>query len=93
VGIGVRPSNDTIRPILAWCLILPAATEIKNHERGWNRFGCKRFFILPHATASAAATAMRSCYKTFMRPKWRRKLGDPMLMAEDGAPSLIFAME
>ncbi|MGH6819471.1 MAG: hypothetical protein ACREDU_01245, partial [Methylocella sp.] len=43
------PSNDTIRPILARYLILPAATEIENWEQGWNRFGCKRFFSLPHA--------------------------------------------
>jgi hypothetical protein len=48
---------------------------------------------LPHAKASAAGTATRLCYKTFMRTKWRCKVGVPMLMAEDGAPSLIFAME
>src|SRR5277367_44517 len=32
-------------------------------------------------------------YQTFMRTKWRCKLGVPILMAEDGVPSLIFAME
>jgi hypothetical protein len=45
-------------------------------------------FILP-----ARAASMSLPYKTFIRTKWRCKLGVPMLMAEDGAPSLIFAME
>jgi hypothetical protein len=48
----------------------------------------RAIFILP-----ARAASMRRPYKTFIRTKWRCKLGIPMLMAEDGAPSLIFAME
>jgi hypothetical protein len=39
------------------------------------------------------AAGVSQPYQTFMRPKWRCKLGVPILMAEDGAPSLIFAME
>jgi hypothetical protein len=46
----------------------------------------RAIFILP-----ARAASMSQPYKTFIRTKWRCKLGVPMLMAEDGA--LIFAME
>jgi hypothetical protein len=48
----------------------------------------RAIFISP----ARAAGMSRPC-KTFMRPKWRCKVGVPILMAEDGAPSLIFAME
>jgi|HubBroStandDraft_6_1064221.scaffolds.fasta_scaffold345772_2 hypothetical protein len=48
----------------------------------------RAIFILP-----ARAASMSQPYKTFMRTKWRCKLGVPMLIAEDGVPSLIFAME
>jgi hypothetical protein len=48
----------------------------------------RAIFILP-----ARAASMSQPYKTFIRTKWRCKLRVPMLVAEDGAPSLIFAME
>jgi hypothetical protein len=50
--------------------------------------GFAPLYILP-----ARAAGVRQPYQIFMRLKWRCKLGVPMLMAEDGAPSLIFAME
>jgi hypothetical protein len=36
-----------------------------------------------HFSRTRAASVSQP-YKTFMRPKWRCKLGIPMLMAEDG---------
>jgi hypothetical protein len=65
-----------------------AAASVRDRSKPLAFESVRAIFSSPTRAAS-----MCQPYKTFMRPKWRCKLGVPMLIAEDGAPSLIFAME